>query len=426
MFNITQLNDIKVPNIRFIDVSRWMALLCAFGMPWSNAFFNVGVYCMLIFFTLSFAYKECWQSVLKTPTVIIALSLFILITIETAFSVSNFDLGKYDLIHYRKLLAIPIFVALFTTVEEKKQLFISYCLGVSVLMLPTLLDGFGLISTFPLNSIFTRNAAYASTMHGVPNLVYWRNQITHGFHVSILFSACALGAIYFQKYRTILFVVTGLCTIDLLFFIYGRMALLSLVVAIITMAIIYLPSKKHILLFLIFLATASTAIYFKSSVIQTRLNSITSEANAYIEENNISTSAGNRLHYWKNSLHLFQLSPIVGNGSGSFRQSLIDNKDPLVDAGHRHPHNEYLMQLAQYGLIGFFLLSSLIVITLINSKKIQDKWLAHSITTAVVIFSLNALTDCSLHNDWEGWSFVLFASIACINKSQTTSKLSET
>ena len=97
---------------------------------------------------------------------------------------------------------------------------------------------------------------------------------------------------------------------------------------------------------------------------------------------------------------------------------MITDNDPLSSLGHRHPHNEYLTQLSQYGLIGFLLLISIITISLKNAKKIQDPWLSNVIATAIILFALNSLTDSSLHNDWEGWAFILFVSIACVNISK--------
>lgn len=409
-------------NITFLDMSRWMALLCAFGIPWSNASFNIGFYCMLIFFVLSLSFTTRWKAVFKTPTVLLALALFSLVSLETIFSQSDFNLAKYDLIHYRKLLAIPIFVALFTTYEHKKQLLICYCLGVAVLMLPTLLDGFGLNNLLSLNITSSRNAAYSESKNGIPNLVYWRNQIVHGFHVSILFSASLLGALYYKKYRTILLVTSGLCAIDLLFFVYGRMALLSFIIAIVTILIIYSPSKKWLLLSLVIITLCIGVTYQFSQTVRIRVNSISSESEPYNKNNTHITSGGIRLYYWHESWELFKQSPIIGNGSGSFRQLLINSNDPIAEAGHRHPHNEYLMLLSQYGIFGFLLLISIILISLKNANKIEDPWLSNVISVAIIVFACNGLTDSSLHNDWEGWAFVMFASIACFNISLEKNK----
>jgi O-antigen ligase len=400
---------------RFLDISRWMALLCAFGIPWSNACFNIGFYCMLIFFILSCAFTDRWKVVLNSRSVILALSLFALISLETIFSTSDFNLAKYDFIHYRKLLAIPLFIVIFTSYEHKTQLFISYCLGCIVLMTPTLLDGFRIAQLLNLDILAPKNAAYSQSMRGAPNLVYWRNQIVHGFHISILFSACVFGLINLKGYKKTLLLISGFCIIDLLFFIYGRMALLSLLVAMMSIILFCAPSRKHLLIFISTITITSAIIVLSIPTIHTRLASINNEANAFGNEDNITTSGGTRLHYWQKSWQLFKQSPFIGNGSGSFRQSLINSHDPLASLGHRHTHDEYLTQLAQYGLIGFGLLLVLIVTSIRNSRGIENRWLANSIATAIILFAFNAITDSSLHNDWEGWAFVLFVSIAALN-----------
>ena len=238
--------------VTFSSISQWMGLMCAFGIPWSNGFFNVGFYLMVIFFALSATDYRCWKQLIKTPAVIIASSLFIFILIKTYFSITLWELGKYDLMNYRKLLAIPIFITLFSTTEQKKLLLISYCLGVIILMLPTLIDGFGFAYLIDNLKFFRKNAAYLISQNGAPNLVYWRNQIVHGFHVSILFSTALLASIYYKKYRFRLLSIAALCGIDLLFFIYGRMALISLFFSLLVITLIHFHSKKYIVHHIVF------------------------------------------------------------------------------------------------------------------------------------------------------------------------------
>lgn len=429
---IKQISRAKF-SVYALQLSQWMALFCAYGIAWSNACFNIGFYMMMIFFVLTLVLKSIetqqapwrqdrWKATLKAPVVIIALALFALICLETIFTNSHAELAKYDFIHYRKLLAIPVFIYLSDTEKHQKQLFISYCLGAATLMLPTLLDGLGIADFFHLNLIPRRNVAYSPSMSGVHNLVYWRNQIIHGFNISVLFSAALLGSLYSKKYRWLLIFVCSLCVIDLVFFIYGRMALISLVVALMVVALQSLPAKKHILLFVAVLSLATGIAYIELPSIHTRVNAVTNEASAFRNDNNISTSGGQRLHYWQISWQLFKQSPIIGNGSGSFRQKLETSNDPLAPLGHRHTHNEYLTQLAQFGLTGFSLVIALIFITIRNTRNIKNRWLSSSICAAVVIFATNALTDSSLHNNWEGWAFVLFIAVAGTTPTQPQKK----
>ena len=399
----------------FRTMARYMAMLCAFGIPWANGFFNVGFYLMMVFFILSLNFRFNWREIITTPAVIIALTLFTFILIRTIFSSAPWDIGRPDLFNYRKLLAIPVFISLFTNTAHKKQLAFSYCLGVCILMLPTLIDGFGYANVIEHMSFFRKNAVYWSkSSFGAPNLVYWRNHIVHGFHVSVLFSACIFGAFYCKKYKPLLITIALLCAIDLLFFMYGRMALLSLFFALGVIAFMVLKSKKHMAFFIVSLTLVAMTAYVSLPTVKARLSSIQSETTKYFSNEDLTVSAGQRLHFWKVSWKLFQDAPIFGAGSG-FKYQLKIINDPLYKYNYGHTHNEYLTQLSLYGLVGFALLISIIIITLKNSRKIEDKWLANLTTTAICIFCLNALTDSSLHNDWEGWTFVLFASIACAN-----------
>ena len=174
-------------------------------------------------------------------------------------------------------------------------------------------------------------------------------------------------------------------------------------------------TKKNIFILATAIMITLSSFYYIVPSVNIRLTSITDEASHYFKNNDIYSSSGQRLHYWNVSWNMFKESPITGMGSGSFRHQLITSNDPLVINQAGHTHNEFLTQLSQYGLIGFILFASLLVISFINSRKIRNLWLANLTSAAITIFALNCLTDSSLHNDWEGWTFVLIVSIACSN-----------
>ena len=45
-------------------------------------------------------------------------------------------------------------------------------------------------------------------------------------------------------------------------------------------------------------------------------------------------------------------------------------------------------------------------------RACSDQRVRSSILVVVVIFCVNALSDSSLHNEWEGWTLVLFSGLA--------------
>jgi O-antigen ligase len=280
-----------------------------------------------------------------------------------------------------------------------------------MLMLPTFLDASGIFDLFRIDGAKLANDNYRVASGLGLNLVYLRNQIVHGFMVSIL---CSSLIIFWQqdtKRHFLYWVGTTLCLVDIFFLIIGRMALISLLVNL--FFLLYYANlsrtQKRLL--------ASTAIVLilsiicLSSGIQMRLLSIYKEALGYLLNNDATTSGGIRLHYWSIATNLFTESPLLGSGAGSFRNYLLITNDPLVIQNHFHNHNEYLTILSQYGFIGIFLLLSLLRTAYLSAFKLPILQLRLCMISFLNIFLINSLTDSSLNNLWEGWSLVLFVSL---------------
>jgi len=399
-----------------LKVSRWFGLMCIFGIAWSNAFFRVGLAGLLVASLFSGAYRDHARSCLRQPLTWLPLGFFLMVLVSALIDGRPTEMAFYDVEHYRKLLLIPIFAVVFPSMREHRQLLIAYGLGTVVLMLPTLLDGFGIFRALGIGFAAYRNAAYDVSLHGAPNLVYWRMQIVHGFHVDVLLAMAAFGAIVMPRWRVALGILCALCITDVLFFIYGRMALLSLLLVVVCVAIYLLPTFRWRLAGLVGLLVLAWAAYSFIPDVTKRVTSIQTETERYFQEGDLRTSAGERLHFWKIALHMWRNAPLFGNGAGSFRDELVSSHDPIAGTGYRHPHSEYLMQLSEFGLFGLSLFLAMVVIMLNTVRRVADRWLAPSLTVAILVFLLNAVTDASLHNDWEGWTFVVLASIACASR----------
>jgi O-antigen ligase len=397
--------------LMFVKLSQWMAYLCVFGMPWSNAFFNWGLYLTLFFYLISFDFLKEWRRLAQSTLVILSLALFSLITFKTVFSEAVSSYAWFDFKHYLKLLGIIPLVLIFKNLKECKYLFISLLVGISVLMLPTMLDGFGINHFLKLSDYIRPNEAY-----GPGDLTYWRMHIQHGFHAAILFSSLMLAALYYPMYRIWFLLGAFMCTLDILFFIDARMALLTFLISIGVILYFYMKSIKFSLALILVPSLVFASIFMSVNSINERLSSIYTESQLYFVKQNKDTSGGNRLHFWKESLEQFTKAPLFGNGSGSFKQDMIENHDPILtpDSVFSHAHNEFLTQLSQYGICGLFLFLSMILLALKQSIQIKDPWFSKSMFLSTLIFSINAITDSSLHNPWEGWTFVLILSLISI------------
>ncbi len=400
----------KLPLNNFYDAARLMGFLFAFGVPWSTACMNIGFYLMVIFFLFGAINNFNCRNAFKTPASILGILLFSFIALKSFSSFSDWQIAKGDIAHYRKLLAIPLLIALFHNAELKKHLIYSYLLGVCFLITPTIIDGFGLSAITSKISLFHRNEGYI-----LGDFTYWKNHIIHGYHVAILLSAAVLHCIFYKKLRRTSTLIALLAILDLLFFIKARATLICLIVVLCFLVMEVSKNKKKFLLLSTMLAVLISSIYITSPTVQHRVNSSVSELSAFNSKNDISTSAGNRLHYWQISWDMFMEAPFTGMGGGSFKQILINTQDPLLGLAHGHCHNEYLLMLSQFGAVGFSLFIGLLLIAFKDASKSDEIWLSEISKMGIIIFAINALTDASLNNYSEGWTFIILVAIASKN-----------
>ncbi|MBU1598517.1 O-antigen ligase family protein, partial [bacterium] len=93
------------------------------------------------------------------------------------------------------------------------------------------------------------------------------------------------------------------------------------------------------------------------------------------KDGEIETSIGKRLYWWQKSLEIIRKNPIIGVGTGDFSIEYvkIDQENIPTD----NPHNNYLLILVIFGIIGFLVFSNIFYqmikysLVLPNGKLIQ-------------------------------------------------------
>ena len=415
---MTFKNILQKPNIEHVMfICAW---LMVFGMPWSSVLFRFGLYGFVFCFLLSGKWREKWSLACRSKVFLGAATLSLIAITSLSYTIAPMNLAWIDVSRYSKLLMVG--TLMFVLESEKKRLSILLALaaGIAMLMLPTILDGSGAATLLHIPLQQFANQAYGTNYlgTGLSNLVYWRNQIAHGFFVSILFFICLCCAVEWKRYRFLLTLLALVCVVDIIFFIDGRMALLSLVASLMLFAFLQIHSLRARTLVLVCILGFAIASFYSLDVVKQRIESIRSETLAYYEKNEASTSAGNRLHYWKVSFNLFNESKLIGAGAGAFRHTLETTRDQFSSANHSHTHNEYLTALSQYGLLGLAAFLSIFVLAFRNAQQVESRVERHSYQAVLVIFSLNCLSDSMLYNQDEGWTlvFVLALIAAAANK----------
>jgi len=86
-----------------------------------------------------------------------------------------------------------------------------------------------------------------------------------------------------------------------------------------------------------------------------------------------------RLAWWSMSLDIWRQGPFIGAGTGGFPKAVQTwQENPALQRGYMnaysqfkivHPHNQYMLTLVRYGLIGLFLLLVLIGVWVVDGVK---------------------------------------------------------
>jgi O-antigen ligase len=101
--------------------------------------------------------------------------------------------------------------------------------------------------------------------------------------------------------------------------------------------------------------------YHFSTGLQQRVAQTVAEARDWKPDVATHTSIGGRLEFYHNTIAIIAEHPLLGVGTGGFREAYAARVQGSEMGETHNPHNLYLLVTAQLGLAGFALLAFLIV-----------------------------------------------------------------
>ncbi len=215
------------------------------------------------------------------------------------------------------------------------------------------------------------------------------------------------------------------------FVLIQRTGYIALLIMTICMLYNLINSKKIKLITILLVITMliSMQLFFKSTLTE-RFMDIKHEyiqCSQVLQNNNIDneklqkncfTSVGLRTLYLHDSLQQIKQSPIYGHGLGASHIRTIDidyNTDIFSTRYAVNPHNEYLLQGIQLGIIGIILLITIFVLTLKTALNLKDSQ-RNILIGMVLVYIISCLFNSFLLDAMEGIIFILILStIVAIN-----------
>jgi len=116
-----------------------------------------------------------------------------------------------------------------------------------------------------------------------------------------------------------------------------------------------LTVQNGVISFVVFAAVVGAAA--STSSVQSRLNLLYQDYEAYKLNPRIEGTLSTRLNMWRDSWSIFVKSPLLGTGMGDYKKDvqglMADKISYQTDGSYSHPHSIYFDILAQSGIIGF-------------------------------------------------------------------------
>lgn len=253
---------------------------------------------------------------------------------------------------WRKLLYLPVALAVFRFEPAKKALLVVFVFVCAVYMVLSWLGHFGWIELWTS-----------------PNWVL-RNHSTQGIFFAlasvISISLVTKDSLPIWGRAALILCLLGFVA-NILFILTGRTSYLSLLVMS-SVFVFFSAGRKRWLLSGITVLVISVGLYFSPTANQRISMAVDNATHAFDEEREFS-SLGVRMLFWKNATEIVFENPILGVGTASFQAVFESKLDDEIgwrrDESTDDPHNQYLLIASEFGLVGLgmfiLLLGSLIL-----------------------------------------------------------------
>lgn len=375
----------------------------AVTMTFSRALFNIFALLMVLAWVLTGRFRFLLDEAKQSPVMGVCLLMFGWIVLGVLYSPATPDQAWDQAATYGKLLLIPLMVSFVNTPQRTRALWLSTMAGLLILQLAYVAD------------LWVEIPGSLSTKTQIPTIGVFNNYIVEGFSMTVLaLTMTSLSALCLKQGQrsraAILGLVAAVSVYCVLFLNPGRGAQLALVAGLSVLAFLLIPGKVRwlggavVTMGIVVLAT-------QSSMVTQRFEVALAEARS--ADTQKQTSVGLRINAWKAGLSMWQESPVLGQGTGSFQHLMFAEKSEMVGGCEGNPvclqpHSQYVLFLAEQGLVGFLLFVGLLgalVWPALKSTHIQSK-LSAAFASA---FAVHAAFDSGLRMGTQMFVFMVLA-----------------
>ena len=391
---------------RWRDPAAWsttadiFAILIALSLPWSTTLVAIFAGAFLVSVARFVDVRVFLQS-LKRPICVLPVALFALALAGTLWSDASWAVRLHALGQSSKLLMLPVLLYHFERSARGVQVMIAFLVSCVLLMLMSF------IVAFHPGLALKSGAEYGVAV---------KNYIDQ----SQEFALCAVVLAYpavtlWRANRTwlaALLIAISLCLVaNMLFVVVSRTALVTMPIMLAVFALLHLQWRSMVIAACV-TAILGGAVWAASPKLRWTAETFALDYRLY-KEQNIPTSIGLRLEFYRKSLRFISEAPIFGHGTGSIRELFEEAAINQLGAAAEviaNPHNQTLNVAIQWGVIGIVVLYAM---WLVHLMLFRGDGLATWIGLMVVVQNIfTSLFNSHIFDFNEGWIYVLGVGIA--------------
>jgi O-antigen ligase len=387
----------------WVKVSDIVAVLLALSLPWSTSLVGILGVVLLITVAPTLELKNFLAS-LKRPIFAMPIALFVLALAGTLWSDAPWGARFYAVGPAAKLLVLPVLLYHFERSTRGTWVFVAFLVSCTLLMLMSWVVFLhpGLSMKPPADAargIFVKNYIDQSqefTLCAVA-LAYPVVALLRARRIALAMLLTAIAISFFVNMAFLVVSRTALVTVPIMFAVFALLHLRWRSIAIILCA-----------------AAAFAAVAWQTSpAIRWTAETFVQDYRLY-KEQNVPTSIGLRLEFWRKSLAFFAEAPLIGHGTGAtrglFERAATHGSYQASSEVIGNPHNQTLNVAVQWGIVGIVVLYAM---WLSHLLLFRGDGPAYWIGLLVVVQNVfTSLFNSHIFDFHEGWMYVLGVGVA--------------
>jgi O-antigen ligase len=385
-------------------------ILVALSLPWSTTLVAIFAAALLVSMCPFLDVRAFLQS-LRRPICALPVALFCLAAVGTLWSDAPWSTRLYAVGPIAKLLMLPVLLYHFERSARGMQVFIAFLVSCVVLLAMSWIVAFD-----------PRLALKPDATYGVP--------VKNYIDQSQEFALCAVALAYpiialLRAKRTLPAVLLGAIALgfvlNMAFVTVSRTALVTIPILLAVFALLHLQWRSIFVILCMTIVFAGLA-WATSPHLRRTTETFARDYRLY-KEQNIPTSIGLRLEFWKKSLRFVSEAPILGHGTGSirglFEEAAVNQSGAAADV-ISNPHNQTLNAAIQWGALGIAVLYAM---WLVHLLLFRGEGLAAWIGLMVVVQNIfTSLFNSHITDFNAGWMYVLGVGVAAGMVLRTSSR----